>query len=570
MVGDEKDRFESLITRTLSTVSAETAIRLYLQIRAWKKLSIEGKIGESIRFDKFSETSANSSSLNEFLSALSTLDQAFKPLPLPCPDDEIRRFLLLEKEIPALSVLETYENFPDLQKTNPFFRIVPIELLRFIISLLDSKPGDELYVPYPGNYFEAFVFAKLTDMGIVAGDDEPDNLSFLLRILDDTTRIVRSDSTPYRYSYMNLVIGFPNNSGNRCAGRSRDEKNETGIAAIERIIESTLDSVICLVPHSFLFRTVGSENRIKERLVKDKRIKSVISLPKNILPFSIMPIDILVFDCTGASDKTLFLDASKAFIRVGRKNTLSLSGRNGEERENRNHAKVPSVLVENDEIKQRHFNLLPSLYLQDDEIKLTNTEISKYPILPMKNIVEIIRATSIDGLKTLHPIPFPPQETYREVRVMNIPEYGFIESSSETMRTRDLENMIRNLLQPFDILLSVKGNVGWVGILPGEIRGHLVANQVFLILRVRKTVDYDPLVLLMYLKSDAAQTILHRAIAGSMVQTLQAKDIRNFPVPLFDAGERERIRAAFSAETGLYARIESLKAQIDEIRKAIV
>jgi hypothetical protein len=59
-------------------------------------------------------------------------------------------------------------------------------------------------------------------------------------------------------------------------------------------------------------------------------------------------------------------------------------------------------------------------------------------------------------------------------------------------------------------------------------------------------------------------------VAGSMVSTLQAKDLENIPIPLFDEAKLHTIRDCFEREIELYASIDKIKKEIDTIRGSII
>jgi len=64
--------------------------------------------------------------------------------------------------------------------------------------------------------------------------------------------------------------------------------------------------------------------------------------------------------------------------------------------------------------------------------------------------------------------------------------------------------------------------------------------------------------------------LLHRVVAGSMVSTLQSKDLENIPIPLFNDEKLREIRDSFKKEIELYGTIDEIKKEIDTIRGSII
>jgi hypothetical protein len=577
----ESNSLERLVTGTMRTLKPVDVFFLFLKFRAWKKLSKEGKIPDRLRYQSASLSRLDAAGFSRILIDLSLAVPGITPLEFPIADEDLMHFLDLESTIQEMTIQQVFETFPILQSHTPFFRILPIELIQLLGSLLHLSPEDDLYLPFPNNFFEAFMLSRLFDTRVHTEAKGHTDLPDLIRVLDGPD-ILHSELDPceprnpmneYPVSFVNLVndtTASDSDYPDEALQSGHEPLKQTRYSIIDRLLERTTGTTVCLVPHAFLFRTVGSEKRIKRRLLEDGTLAGVISLPKNILPYSIVPTDLIVLDKSPKKDLIFFLDASASFKRIGRKNILiDPSGLTGVFR-GREEKEGFSAFAASSTVADHHYNLLPTVYLQTAESRLMLERLASFETRPLNQIADIIRTTSIEGSRLLHPIPFPPQEIYREVRVSDIPEFGFIGSDSGSRRTRDLEGLIKNLLKPSDILLSIKGNVGWVGIVPDSIRGHLVANQVFLILRIKEDVIYDPIALLMYLKSDAAQALLHRVVAGSMVSTLQSKDLENIPIPLFNDEKLREIRDSFKKEIELYGTIDEIKKEIDTIRGSII
>lgn len=68
--------------------------------------------------------------------------------------------------------------------------------------------------------------------------------------------------------------------------------------------------LICLVPHSFVFSNNRKVKSLRERLIQERSIKGVISLPANIFPGTGIIQDILFIEKDNTEDDIVFADAS--------------------------------------------------------------------------------------------------------------------------------------------------------------------------------------------------------------------------------------------------------------------
>ena len=76
-----------------------------------------------------------------------------------------------------------------------------------------------------------------------------------------------------------------------------------------------------ILPHGVLFRG-GAEQRIREKLLKDGNIDTVIGLPSNLFFSTGIPVCILVLKKCKKDDDVLFINASEHYKKVKRQNVL--------------------------------------------------------------------------------------------------------------------------------------------------------------------------------------------------------------------------------------------------------
>jgi type I restriction enzyme M protein len=128
-----------------------------------------------------------------------------------------------------------------------------------------------------------------------------------------------------------------------------------------------------ILPHGVLFRG-GAEARIREKLLKENYIDTVIGLPSNLFYSTGIPVCILVLKRCKKQDDVLFINASEQFEKGKRQNSLSEKHLDNivETYKFRNERERYSRRVSMDEIKKNDYNLNISRYVStsEDEIQI--------------------------------------------------------------------------------------------------------------------------------------------------------------------------------------------------------
>ena len=133
-----------------------------------------------------------------------------------------------------------------------------------------------------------------------------------------------------------------------------------------------------ILPHGVLFRG-GAEARIREKLLRDGHIDTVIGLPANLFYSTGIPVCILVLKKCKKFDDVLFINASEHFVKNKRQNQLTQEHitKIVETYQFRKEEPRYSRRVEMAEIEKNDFNLNISRYIStavgEAEIDLTAT-----------------------------------------------------------------------------------------------------------------------------------------------------------------------------------------------------
>jgi len=113
-----------------------------------------------------------------------------------------------------------------------------------------------------------------------------------------------------------------------------------------------------VVPHGVLFRG-SSEGKIRQKLIEENLLDTVIGLPEKLFYGTGIPAAILIFKKQKADDKVLFIDASKEFKSGKNQNQLSQANIDKiiETYEQRQSVDKYAYLASLDEIKENDYNL---------------------------------------------------------------------------------------------------------------------------------------------------------------------------------------------------------------------
>jgi type I restriction enzyme M protein len=133
-----------------------------------------------------------------------------------------------------------------------------------------------------------------------------------------------------------------------------------------------------ILPHGVLFRG-GAEERIRQKLLKDGHVDTVIGLPANLFYSTGIPVCILVLKKCKKPDDVLFINAAEHFVKGKRQNQLTPEhiAKIIETYKFRKEEPRYSRRVETAEIEKNEFNLNISRYIStataEEEIDLAAT-----------------------------------------------------------------------------------------------------------------------------------------------------------------------------------------------------
>ena len=307
------------------------------------------------------------------------------------------------------------------------------------------------------------------------------------------------------------------------------------------LVAQTRGRVVVIVPEGLLFRTTGGERDYKEHLIRHGLLAAIVRLPRNAFaPYANVQTSILLLDTDGSPNREVF------FVDA----TNSLSGNRLDdvveqlvEVIRRRRITSISAIASYKEIANQEFNISVDRYVRSEEEQRVERVLEAVKTVEINDIAEIIRPQSFPSEQA------EPGPTFAEVGLQDIQPDGSITQPTKLVKIADrsFAKIIRQSLEPGDVLLSIRGRIGAVGIVADidtkeGIVGWL-ASQAFVILRLRGTSPIRPLTLYRYLASPLGQGLLQSlSPTGTAVPMIAIGDIKKFRIIVPTASRTKRNR----------------------------
>lgn len=171
---------------------------------------------------------------------------------------------------------------------------------------------------------------------------------------------------------------------------------------IQHIIHSLSNKgrAAVVVPTGFITAQSGIEKKIREKLIDEKMLKGVVSMPPNIFATTGTNVSVVFIDKTNSDDKVVLMDASK----LGKK--IKLDGKNektvlsAEEEEliiktfnKKEQIDDLSVIATYDEIKEKNYSFSAGQYfdIKIEYVDITKDEFDKKMSEYQKNLSEYFK-----------------------------------------------------------------------------------------------------------------------------------------------------------------------------------
>lgn len=299
--------------------------------------------------------------------------------------------------------------------------IQPEELTHLMLNLADIKQGDKVYNPFAG--LVSFGVKLEKDISYFAQEiNEQTYVKGQLRLMAynklNKVEFSRQDSIEFwpEHTKFDSIVSSP-----PISYRIRNKYPEVESRSIEEFfLKKSVDSLkntgkgVALVSNGVLFRS-GQENELREWLIEEDLIESIISLPKNILTNTSIQTNIIVL--SKKKDKkgiVKFLDASSLYSETkGRTNKLNVGQVTSIYQSSNNSENTRFVSLS--EIKANDYDLSVSRYFVENITKeFEGVELG-----------EILYKANVEKVKSEDKVP------YMKIGDLNDNEMGVYSDTSE-------------------------------------------------------------------------------------------------------------------------------------------
>ncbi len=286
-----------------------------------------------------------------------------------------------------------------------------------------------------------------------------------------------------------------------------------------------------VVPEGIIFQSATAYKSLRKMMVDDYFLYAVVSLPAGVFnPYSGVKTSILFFDRELAkkTDKILFVDIKNDGYDLGaqrrpiKDNDLPSAldaVKKYQTSYNSPDLELPSncLLVEKSKIAENgEYNLTASRYKQTQD--LTN---SKWKMVKLGDLVEVKNGYAFKSEMYV-------SEGHRVMRITNVQKGYLVDSDpkfysySETLKQYDLKEQ--------DILLSLTGNVGRVGIMTKDLLPAYL-NQRVACLRIKRNTILEKF-LFFILNTDAFEKLCIDNSNGIAQKNLSTEFVKQIEIPL--------------------------------------
>lgn len=352
-------------------------------------------------------------------------------------------------------------------------------------------------------------------------------------------------------SEMDLLHRFPEKTG------------LVSVLAIRHLTAVASRSVVVCVPNSLLFG-LSAERDLRKYLVDAGQLRAVISLPPGLLPLASIGLSILVIAPAGGGRSVRMINADEEPFRRMISKTRSVL--------DNTDALVSALVGEPDdysardvplsEVAANDYQLQVARYLIPEEQQKIRSMLDGAEMVPLGQLVQILRPPAAKSKPSSDVL-------LREVGVSDLSPYGYVEQASRQISVdRELaKKLAKYHLRPLDIVLTIKGSVGKVGLISEAILGSdvpWVAGQSSITLRVIGP-NVDPRALFLLLRSPLGQALISGIVSAGTVPFIQTRELEALALPLPSVVQQAEVVAVLREEAVIQEQIAHLQDQLAKL-----
>lgn len=457
---------------------------------------------------------------------------------------------------------------------------IPTEICDLMVRLCELSPGDAVYTPWD---FFGHLATLISIVGARAYLETPihSEVPKLIQILMAsnieicyTDPIVRPQATHGGLlDKFDASLAFPPLSARynkSIAGgdqyRRFPEKTAAGsVLTLRHLLAQTTRRIVVSVPNSLLFSS-GAEKSLREYILKRGMIRAVIAMPEGLLESATTGFAVLVLDPPGGNRFVNFVDASAVQFQEqisktqtklkGVQELVSLALNDDEALARTGDSVSAYTKVAVEDLCQNDSNLQVNRHVLPASKRRLLSQLSRVQTFAMRDLVATVRPISAVGTRAYLGNLGTRCEIF-EVGALDLPAYGFISSPPRRIALPEsaLQKFSTQFLQPYDIVVIVKGSVGKVGIVPSNApaagANGWVVGQSGIVLRLKDFKHIDPSALYLLLRSPLGQALLAGVVSGATTPLIQLRELLALKIPVPTSDETQRAIYALEQERKL-------------------
>lgn len=306
---------------------------------------------------------------------------------------------------------------------------------------------------------------------------------------------------------------------------------------VDRLIQRAARSFSMIVPDGMLFRESRFEVDLRRRLV-EQYSPTVMSLPQGMFATSTGLMTSLVQLLPRPSNAVQFIDGrSMEKTSSGRAQDALIMRHLDQFHGLRAKDGSRSVVVPVAELSDANYSLLPDRYLQSDELAQVESAIAQRPQVALEDVASIERSKAPMPIRD--PIVEPPI-TALEIMPSDVVDGVVRRPKKQQAFEEDQEAAVaRVTVEHGDILVSIKGNVGIIGIVRVDAFLDKLFHEPWIISQSLATIRWRPNphipsaeVLNALLTAPWVREKLESMSGGGTVRTLPMSALRSLRLPV--------------------------------------
>ena len=347
-----------------------------------------------------------------------------------------------------------------------------------------------------------------------------------------------------------------------CPSSIRDSEARRVFAAHQRCSGTTY----ALVSPGIGFRTSKDLEYFREELVKRNWLDAVVALPSGANAATNLEGLLLVLKQDRVAGTPIKMIAAHELLNPSKAKSGRVWDANGVKElaqilNNKSECSY-ARLITAEELEENSFNLQVSRYLHSEGDLMLQRYLDSRTTVQLGDLAEIKRPVASLGRQEDDGIEV------REVTPGDIDDSGQLRQGSKRIRLPEatLAKGRQQLLEPGDVLLSIKGGLGKVAVVQA-LEQPTVPGQAFCVVRLRPNAPLTPAALVQYLRSAVGQTLLDKAGQGTAVAFVPMGELKSLPVVIPNASELQQAEALEQESVALSREVQELSHRLQSLSR---